>query len=499
MSLVNDLLINLEERRGGHTDQHAVFADLSPAVGHEHAEVHTVSWWMLFVVPAIVVAMAGLWIIFQPEPVITSSKSIISNHTDEAQAAAPAVTEKFVATVEETGSDAIPSRSRMLDVMLSLKLDDVLRQTANETIVNSTLEPEPVADVVSQPLVYDKNKSPAGPVLRAVHISESNQHLELKLDLDGVPVYQNYVLSNPDRLVIELEKADYAVATLDWPTSPHIRKIRTGRHADQLRIVFDLNKPFVLADSNLIHDKDSSQLALSLVDPVAQASQPMKSASEANKQSPDQVVIENRRMEVRPRREAADTIEQDGDNYKIGLNLYQQGRFNESATALRQVVEQEPAHARAQYFLASALLYAGQLNAAEEQLRSALSHLKDNAELKRLYAHILMDQGKSLDALAVLADSPPAISSDIEYHALLAALLQEQQMHVEAADIYKNLVRLRPDNGVWWMGMGISLEALSLSNEALGAYRQALKVGTLPPNLSQYVSSRINTLSRDRS
>jgi MSHA biogenesis protein MshN len=211
------------------------------------------------------------------------------------------------------------------------------------------------------------------------------------------------------------------------------------------------------------------------------------------------MVIENRRMEVRPRSEATNTTAQADDNYQNGLQLYQKRRFNESAAALRQVVEREPAHAKAQYFLASALLYAGQMNEAEEQLRSALSHLKDNTELKRLYAHILMDQGKSLDALALLADSPPAISSDIEYHALLAALLQEQQMHVEAADIYKNLVRLRPDNGVWWMGLGISLEALSLRNEALGAYRQALEIGTLPANLSQYVSSRIHTLSRDRS
>ena len=499
MSLVNDLLINLEERRGGHTDQHAVFADLSPAIGQEQVEAHDVAWWRLFIITVIITVIAGIWLNFQREPSIPASGTIIPDHTIEEQAAAPKVIAEPVAVVEvsgpEPGANAV--KPSMLDVMLSLKLDDVLKQAANETVTVGTIEPEPVADVMSAPVINDKTL--VKPVLKAVHIGGHDQHLQLKLELDGIPVYQSYILSKPDRLVIELENADYAIAALDWPASPHIQKIRTGRHENQLRMVFDLNKPFVLADSKLLRDMDSSQLLLSLIDPAAQSTQPKITASGTNNQPPDQMVIENRRMEVRPRSEATNTTAQADDNYQNGLQLYQKRRFNESAAALRQVVEREPAHAKAQYFLASALLYAGQMNEAEEQLRSALSHLKDNTELKRLYAHILMDQGKSLDALALLADSPPAISSDIEYHALLAALLQEQQMHVEAVDIYKNLVRLRPDNGVWWMGLGISLEALSLRNEALGAYRQALEIGTLPANLSQYVSSRIHTLSRDRS
>jgi Flp pilus assembly protein TadD len=493
MSLVNDLLINLEERRGGHTDQQAVFADLSPAVVPDQSGPQIVSWRIFSVFIVLAAAITGIWLHFESS-LTTATEPAISDPKALEFVRAPAAMDSGVA-----GKDvktATPANTSMVD-MLSLKFDDVLSQITADTKSVQTIESEASPTVPPEQAVG--HMGPARALLNAIHIEGHNQDLQLKLELEGIPVYETYTLGKPDRLVVELENAEYGMASLDWSASPHIRKIRTGQHDDRLRIVFDLSKSFVLADTKLSSDGNSSQLLLSLVDPAFQSPQPEVTAVESLGKSSDPGIIENRYMEVKPRSDGTETVAGGKDHYQTGLQLYQQRRFNESATELQKVIQQDPTHARAQYYLALALLYAGKPGDAEQQLDSALLHIPENSELKRLYAHILVDQGKSLEALAILADSPPPISSDIDYHAMFAALLQDQQMHLEAVDIYKNLVRLRPDNGVWWMGLGISLEALSLRNEALDAYRQSLKIGTLPANLSQYVSGRIQTLSRDRS
>ncbi len=498
MSLINDLLINLEERRGGHLDKQAVFAGLSPAVEHEQVENSTTNWWKLFIIIILIAAilLSGLWL--HSKPAISMSGS--DNHMPDTQLSKPAKNTESNVVVETTRPGPVihTSIGSMLNEV-SLKFDDVINLAATEVNTVDTVGASLEVNESSLPAVTkNESETPVNPVLKAVHISGQDHRLQLKLELDGIPVYQSFMLSKPDRLVVELEKADYAISKLDWKSSPDIKNIRTGQHGDQLRIVFDLDKSFELVDSNLLQDEGSSLLLLSLVDPASKSSEQVAANVESYNEQAEPEVVRNQHMEVRPRNVSTQTVT-DTDDYQNGLRLYQQRRFNESAAALRKVVEHEPTHARAQYFLASALLYAGQLKEAEEQLHSALLSLGNNTELKRLYAHILMDQGKSLEALAILADSPPAINSDVEYHALLAALMQEQQMHIEAADIYRNLLQLRPANGVWWMGLGISLEALSLRKEALGAYKQALEIGTLPANLTQYVNNRIQTLGQDQS
>jgi tetratricopeptide (TPR) repeat protein len=80
--------------------------------------------------------------------------------------------------------------------------------------------------------------------------------------------------------------------------------------------------------------------------------------------------------------------------------------------------------------------------------------------------------------------------------ALLAGALQRQQRHREAAEQYQAALRAQPGNGVWWMGLGISLQAGQRNAEALDAFQKAKAAGTLGPELQAFVERRLAQLSR---
>ena len=67
----------------------------------------------------------------------------------------------------------------------------------------------------------------------------------------------------------------------------------------------------------------------------------------------------------------------------------------------------------------------------------------------------------------------------------------EVDVHVhEAADHYQAALKRSPGNGVWWMGLGISLQAQSLRTQARDAYLQAQAAG-LAPELQEFVQRRL--------
>jgi hypothetical protein len=47
--------------------------------------------------------------------------------------------------------------------------------------------------------------------------------------------------------------------------------------------------------------------------------------------------------------------------------------------------------------------------------------------------------------------------------------------------------------GIWWLGLGISLEALDQSNAAREAYSHALSCEDLSPQIRAYITQKLST------
>jgi len=110
-----------------------------------------------------------------------------------------------------------------------------------------------------------------------------------------------------------------------------------------------------------------------------------------------------------------------------------------------------------------------------------------------LLARIMVERGQVPEALAVLQRhaSPPDKNPD--FHAFAGALYQRLGRHKEAIQQYESALRLAPSAGVWWVGLGISLQAAEQPKEATDAYTRAKSAG-LTPELASFVEQRLKQL-----
>ena len=108
-----------------------------------------------------------------------------------------------------------------------------------------------------------------------------------------------------------------------------------------------------------------------------------------------------------------------------------------------------------------------------------------------MLARLQVERGELDAGVQTLARSLEYAASNADYAAFYAGLLQRQQRHAQAIEMFDRALRLRPGNGVWLLGMGLSLEALGRGGEAQEAFRRARASGNLPPDLQNYADQRI--------
>jgi MSHA biogenesis protein MshN len=110
-----------------------------------------------------------------------------------------------------------------------------------------------------------------------------------------------------------------------------------------------------------------------------------------------------------------------------------------------------------------------------------------------MQARLLAERGELQRAADILQTAAIASPSP-EDRAFHAAILQRLNRHADAAELYAAALRITPTNGVWWMGLGLSLAAEGRNDGAREAFSRARASGTLSPELTSYVEQRLRQL-----
>src|SRR5450759_1864065 len=105
-----------------------------------------------------------------------------------------------------------------------------------------------------------------------------------------------------------------------------------------------------------------------------------------------------------------------------------------------------------------------------------------------------VERGAVAEATATLEKALPYANSQADYQAFLAALLQRQNRNDEAIAHYQIALQLAPNNGIWLMGYGISLQAMQRNADAKDAFKHALDTQTLSPDLRAFVQQKLKAL-----
>ncbi|RQP25327.1 tetratricopeptide repeat protein [Piscinibacter terrae] len=179
--------------------------------------------------------------------------------------------------------------------------------------------------------------------------------------------------------------------------------------------------------------------------------------------------------------------------YQRGVTLHQAGQYAEAAQAYAAALREEPTHLLSRQALAGALINQGKSDDARGVLAEGLALAPGNAALAMMLARVHAERGEMQRAAEVLQPTDGAWMS-AEDHAFRAAVLQRAGRHAQASDHFAAAVRTMPNNGVWWMGLGISQAAEGKADNAREAFSRARSSGSLTPELAQYVEQRLRSL-----
>ena len=180
--------------------------------------------------------------------------------------------------------------------------------------------------------------------------------------------------------------------------------------------------------------------------------------------------------------------------YQEGYTHIAAHHYRKAETALRAALALEPGHIKVREMLVGVFISQGRWIEASELLRTGLDVSPQHHTFRKLYARSLMQLKRDQQAIEVLSSHMPGVAQDPEHYAILAALYQRQANHAAATRTYSEMLKVRPQMGIWWVGMGISLEAMGEQQQAIAAYQQARKSGSLNGDVARYTDNRLLAL-----
>lgn len=182
------------------------------------------------------------------------------------------------------------------------------------------------------------------------------------------------------------------------------------------------------------------------------------------------------------------------NEYRRALGLVNQGRIQEGIAVLRSALSEDTGHAGARLALFGLLVEQQRLEEAQTLLEVTLARDPAQPQMASRLARLKLERGDARGAEETLDRAAAAATDNAEYRALHAAVLQRLTLHKRAAAEYQAALRLAPQAGVWWMGLGISLEADGKLPDAKEAFQRARATGALSPELAAFVDQKLKRL-----
>ena len=180
--------------------------------------------------------------------------------------------------------------------------------------------------------------------------------------------------------------------------------------------------------------------------------------------------------------------------FRKAAALMQQGRIADALAGYEAALRLDAGHDAARQALVALLLEGKRGTDAERVLQERLNSKPDHTGFTMMLARLQVERGAVAEATATLEKALPYANSQADYQAFLAALLQRQNRNDEAIAHYQIVLQLAPNNGIWLMGYGISLQAMQRNADAKDAFKHALDTQTLSPDLRAFVQQKLKGL-----
>ncbi len=171
------------------------------------------------------------------------------------------------------------------------------------------------------------------------------------------------------------------------------------------------------------------------------------------------------------------------------------GQMREAQDNYYQVLLHDPHNQGAREQLAALLYGEGRLTEASQVLEEGLRLDPAQADLRLLLARVAISGGDRQKALDWLTGYQPDLAANLDYYATWAGLAQELGQPAQASELYVKLLRQQPDQGRWWLGLGVAEDGQGHRQRALDAYGNAQLHGNLGEASTRWLEQRITELA----
>ena len=181
--------------------------------------------------------------------------------------------------------------------------------------------------------------------------------------------------------------------------------------------------------------------------------------------------------------------------YGRALQSLQQGRSADAREHLDVALRLNAEHVAARQTLLGLLVQSKQLPEAERLMQEGLRILPGQTRFTVALARLQVDRGDVASALETLQSGASYAQGNAEYAAFFGGLLQRRQRHAEAVQQFQQALQARPQTGLWWLGLAMSLQALGQKAEAQDAYRRALGSNNLSADMQAFADQQLRQLN----
>ena len=322
----------------------------------------------------------------------------------------------------------------------------------------------------------------------------------MRVELSEKAAYRIYELNKPDRVVVEFDQYLQLPDALPIQDSAGVISRIRGHHLNnrnkRTMLVFELTETAKVQQAEIEDIVSGYELIIQIV--PANISRQISTATTESSAGQSESENETEAVVYKQKEGTLSRTRNQSNPDEIlskGLNLYQKGQIRKGLDEISKALEAEPRHIQTRTTLVNMLLEQNRITDALDILSKGSVLLPEQYDWLKLKAKLLVRLNRGNDAIETLIEAGPEISSDPDYYAFLAALLQQQGRNAEAVEYYRNVLHVRGDNGVWWMGLGISLERIGEQAQARDAYQTAINDQSLSPDIRNYVRNRLTAIT----
>jgi len=341
--------------------------------------------------------------------------------------------------------------------------------------------------------------------LENLYFVQVGDQLRVAAVFSHLPEYRLFQSAQDRQLVLELPAGTKTVSLPESETLPMLQNLVYENYSDRIQLVFAFEKA-CRYDAMLLRStpEEEGRNLVIVVRPEKPDIRPAAVAGAPATSKPPLICSDDpedagpasapktgtgtfARQAVRPT-----THQQAEILFQDGITAFRKGHFEMAAQALRAALDVESGHLGARDALLHLLDRQGLRDQVKAFLSEGLRQKPNHLSYRIRLARLLIEEGRLSRAETVLARPPlPPANESPDLYAMLATVYLRKGCYGEAAKTYRTLLAVKPQQAVWWMGLGIALEGDQSLDQARQAYGQALVHEDLSEGLQKFIRQRL--------